>query len=143
MSGAMGGPSIQEHKDRFFEKAVDYFKAKHYVSGRSLVDAEYTYQLAQVNAWGILTDCEVSALAVKAEGQVLKSEIFNTALQYDRTGNFSDRLKYIQMVQRSHNVLTPKEIVDTLIAVDATWAKQEANNEQAQGQDSLQLEPRR
>lgn len=143
MSGAMGGPSISDHRDRFFRKAVDYFESKHYVSGRSLVDAEYAYQRALANAWGILTQCEVSAIAEKAEGQVLKSEIFNTALQYDRTGNFSDRLKYVQMVQRSHNVLTPKEIVDILIAVEATWAKQEANNEQAQGQDSLQLEARR
>lgn len=143
MSGAMGGPSISDYRDRFFNKAVDYFESKHYVNQRSHVDAEYAYQLAQLNAWGVLTDCEIAQIAEAAEAKVLKSEIFNTALQYDRTGNFSDRLKYVQMVQRSHNVLTPKEIVDILIAVDATWAKQEANNEQAQGQDSLQLEARR
>lgn len=143
MSGAMGGPSILEYRERFFKKAVDYFETKHYVSGRSMVDAEYAYQHAQANSWGILTDCEIAQIAEAAEAKVLKSEIFNTALQYNRTGNFSDRLKYIQMVQRSHNVLTPKEIVDTLIAVDATWAKQEASNEQAQGQDSIQFEARR
>lgn len=138
MSGAMGGPSILEYRERFFKKAVDYFETKHYVSGRSLVDAEYAYQLAQANSWGILTDCEISQIAEAAEAKVLKSEIFNTAREYRRTLKISDRYKYVQMVQRSHNVLTPKEIVDILIKVD-----EGVKDEQAQGQDSLQLEARR
>jgi len=67
-----------------------------------------------------------------------KDRLYEAAMKYRRSLDHSDRIACQEFIWSCVGILTEEEVVDILGGTE-----REAENEQAQGQDSLQLEARR